>query len=196
MINNKKYFNNRLINLSIFKKKKIVKIKNKTFRFQKRKKNKLGEKLTISLATLFFQQYYGSLIKKKFKKLILKKKISIKILYSLEYRLDMVVYRCLFAVTIFQSQNLIKNGAISINNKIIKYNKYQTYFQDLIEVNITKKSFIYNIILFSFNYYKLILPTYIELNLLTLQGIIIYNFTIRQIPIVKYIPYKLIISLL
>ena len=101
-----------------------------------------------------------------------------------------------YSSTIFQSINFIKNDIISVNNNIIKDPKYKVNINDLIEVNLAKKSKIYNLILCNYKLNKIIIPNYIEVNFKTLQGLILYNPNPTQIPFIKYLPYKLLTSFL
>ena len=83
--------------------------------------------------------YYGNMNERQFRnsyrKAIKKKGDTAENLIGfLEKRLDMIVYRAKFALTVFSSRQLINHGHIKVNGKKVNIPGYQLKDEDTIEV--------------------------------------------------------------
>lgn len=164
--------------------------------YKKRFKNNL---IKIQLFSLF----YGSLKKKYLKTHInnIKKKTSNNlhvqdnkqnnILQFFESRLDTILYRAKFSLSIKSARQFILHGHVSVNNNIIKTSSYIVKNNDFIEVSSNKKS--RTLVLKSIdrsNFWP-IPPRYLQVNYKTLQ--IIVQFT-ENSPFRPMFPFHLNIS--
>jgi ribosomal protein S4 len=102
--------------------------------YKKRYKNNLQDTKKLRL-------FYGGLSKKHIKKLIKKtinkkyKRINPLFLKLFENRLDTILYRSKFSLSIKSARQLILHGKVFVNNKIIKIKSYQLKPGDLITIN-------------------------------------------------------------
>lgn len=120
----------------------VSKFSNKANSYEKRFKNTLDTSKRLRL-------FYGGLSKKYLKKQIkqtLRKKTNRKInnfylgfLRNFEHRLDTILYRAKFSISLRNSRQLIVHRKIMVNNKIVSVPSYQIYPGDLISV---KKEYI------------------------------------------------------
>lgn len=122
-------------------------------------------------------------------------------LIFLESRLDYIIYRLGFALTILEARQLINHCHILVNNKILNISSYKCKINDIITFNPKSTKSIINIIknniekknleekniIFNLEkkklinyYYPLILPTYLELNLNNFLGKIISDIKINN----------------
>jgi len=116
----------------------ISKFPNKANSYKKRFKNTLG-------TSKRFRLFYGNLSKKYLKKYIrqtIKKKNNKKIinfylsfLNHFELRLDTILYRSKFSISLRNAKQLIVHGKILINSKPVRIPSYKTVPGDLISVN-------------------------------------------------------------
>ena len=112
----------------------VSKFSNKSNSYKKRFKNTLNDSKK-------FRLFYGNLSKKYVKKQIkntLKKKsinFYIKFLTHFEHRLDTILYRSKFAISLRNAKQLIVHGKILINNKLIRIPSYKLIPGDLITIN-------------------------------------------------------------
>lgn len=124
---------------------KSTKYASKGNSFQRNYKKILIERKTFNL-------FYGGLKKKYFKKK-LKIILNNKKLYSLDFqtfqhqtiqffesRLDTVIYRAKFSLSIKSARQLIRHGHILVNGLTVKTNSYILKTDDIIEVALNKKS--------------------------------------------------------
>ena len=139
---------------------------------KKKHSNKLNVKQSLSL-------YYGSLLRKYIKKQInnsLKKTTYAKkkfgnanffFLKLLESRLDTVLYRSFFTLSMRNSRQLITHGHVVVNKKVIKSNSFILKKGDLIEINSNYHRLINNNIKRSFLWP--LPPKYLIINFRTFQ---------------------------
>ena len=85
------------------------------------------------------KSYYGNINERQFrnfyKKAIKKKGDTVENLIGLlEKRLDIIVYRAKFALTVFSSRQLINHGHIKVNGKKVNIPGYQLKEEDTIEL--------------------------------------------------------------
>ena len=85
------------------------------------------------------KSYYGNINERQFRnfyrKAIKKKGDTVENLIGLlEKRLDIIVYRAKFALTVFSSRQLINHGHIKVNGKKVNMPGYQLKDEDTIEV--------------------------------------------------------------
>ena len=85
------------------------------------------------------KSYYGNINERQFRnfyrKAIKKKGDTIENLIGLlEKRLDIIVYRAKFALTVFSSRQLINHGHIKVNGKKVNIPSYQLKEEDIIEL--------------------------------------------------------------
>ena len=90
--------------------------------------------------------YYGNMNERQFRntyrKASQKKGDSTENLIGfLERRLDTVVYRAKFAITVFSARQLINHGHIKVNDKRVNVPSYLVKTDDTIEVNTKSKEF-------------------------------------------------------
>ena len=83
--------------------------------------------------------YYGNMNERQFRNLYLKaiqKKgnTSENLIEFLERRLDTIVYRAKFAITVFAARQLINHGHIQVNGKKVNISSYSVRPEDTIEI--------------------------------------------------------------
>ena len=83
--------------------------------------------------------YYGNMNERQFRNLYLKaiqKKgnTSENLIGFLERRLDTIVYRAKFAITVFAARQLINHGHIQVNGKKVNISSYSVRPEDTIEI--------------------------------------------------------------
>ena len=147
---------------------------------KKKFKKLLHEKKTFSL---FYGGLNDSYIKKRMKKINKLKKYKFSKIYNFKYhllkffesRLDTVLYRAKFSISIKTARQLIKHGHILINKSKIKTPSFILKTDDLIEIDCNKKSrqLIQQNIDKS-NFWP-IPPKHLQINYNTLQIIFLYN---------------------
>jgi ribosomal protein S4 len=137
--------------------------------------------------------FYGKLSDKKFKNIYYKSKNknivkinkffnknSFSILFFLESRLDVILYRTLFFDSIRSSQQAIYHGKIFVNGKKISINSYLTKKGDLIQIDYS----FHKVILKNEAYYqncRIIVPEYLEINYRTFQFFIVSDISLSKI---------------
>jgi ribosomal protein S4 len=120
----------------------VSKFPSKANSYEKRFKNTLDTTKRLRL-------FYGGLSKKYLKKQIkqtLRKKTNkkldnfyLKFIGSFEHRLDTILYRAKFSISLRNSRQLIVHGKIMVNNKVVRIPSYYVNPGDLISVK--KKDF-------------------------------------------------------
>jgi ribosomal protein S4 len=134
--------------------------------------------------------FYGKLSNKKFNNLYFKSKNIIRwntifnrnsvfILFFLERRLDIILYRTLWFDSIRSSQQAICHGKIFLNGKKNLVNSHLVKKGDLIQIHYS----FYPILLKNINFQnrQLIVPKYLELNYKTFQFFIISDISLSKI---------------
>lgn len=134
--------------------------------------------------------FYGKLANKKFNNSYSKSKNSIKmnkfcnknyfsILFFLEQRLDVILYRTLFFDSLRSSQQAIYHGKIIINGRKIFISSHLVKKGDLIKINYSfHQNLLKNI---DFRNCQRIVPKYLEINYKILQFFIISEIHLSQI---------------
>ena len=165
--------------------------------FKKKYGNKLQVKKSLSL-------FYGGLLEKYLKKQI---NISLKkVAYSkknfgnnnlffiqiLERRLDTVLYRSFFTLSIRSARQLISHGHVFVNKKVVKTSSFILKKGDLIEINPKYHKLIYLNIQRSFIWP--IPPKYLLINFRTFQ--ILFNENIEGSNFPIHFPFWLDINTL
>ena len=158
--------------------------------FKKKYLNKIQVKKSISL-------FYGGLLEKYLKKQInisLKKttysrknfgNINLFLIKILESRIDTVLYRSFFTLTIRSARQLITHGHVFVNKKVVKTNSYILKKGDLIEINPKYHKLIYTNIQRSFIWP--IPPKYLLINFRTFQ--ILFNENIENTNFSIHFPF-------
>ncbi len=133
------------------------------------KRRKRGLKRLKYLAMLKLRRFYGSLGKRKFKRLFRQASIHSNALghsfaYLLESRLDVIMYRSNFFNSIFAARQFINHKGIYINGNCVTKPSFKLYINDIIilaEIYKFYKNFIQNLINDKIltNY-----PCYLEIN--------------------------------
>lgn len=83
--------------------------------------------------------YYGNLNERQFRKIYQKASqmrgdTSENIIGLLESRLDALVYRMKFAITVFAARQLISHGHVMVNGKVVHVASYKVNEGDVIEI--------------------------------------------------------------
>ena len=146
---------------------------------QKNFNNRLIEKKLFNLTYGGLKQKYLKRKVNKINKLKKNKFLNFKnyLLKFFESRLDIILYKSKFSLSVKNARQLIKHGNILVNKKRIKTPSYIVKTNDLIEVSLNKKSreLVQKYIKYS-NFWP-IPPKYLIINYKTLQIIYIYNKT-------------------
>jgi small subunit ribosomal protein S4 len=163
--------------------------------FKKKYMNRIQAKKSLSL-------FYGGLSEKYLKKHVnisLKKtqysrkvfgNINLFLLKILESRLDTVLYRSFFTLSVRSAQQLITHGHVFVNKKVIKTNSFILKKGDLIEINPKYHKLIYINIQRSFIWP--IPPKYLLINFRTFQ--ILFNEHIEGTNFSIHFPFWLDIN--
>jgi small subunit ribosomal protein S4 len=138
---------------------------------------------------LFFRTYYGDFSIKKFKRYLTRIKTRridyvSKIIFLLESRLDILLYRLNFFKNPREARTFIKSKSILINNNLITKLNYQMYINDVMSINSKYKKFLYKQILNKLNkkYVLFNYPKYLEVNYKLLKSIFILYPKKKNIP--------------
>lgn len=168
----------------------VSKFPSKGNSYKKRFKNTLNDSRR-------FRLFYGNLSKKYIKKQInktLKKKINKKIinfqpafLEHFEQRLDTILYRAKFCISLRNARQLITHGKVLINNKQVKIPSYKLIPGDLISIN----PVFYKLIEKNIQNSEIwpIPPKYLSINYKTME--IIINDRISQTNLSTNFPFHL-----
>ena len=105
----------------------------------KSKRGRLSDYGTQLEAKQKMKFYYGNMNERQFRNLYLKaiqKKgnTSENLIGFLERRLDTIVYRAKFAITVFAARQLINHGHIQVNGKKVNISSYSVRPEDTIEI--------------------------------------------------------------
>jgi ribosomal protein S4 len=159
--------------------------------FQKKFRNNLYQRKLFSL-------FYGGLKKKCLKKSILRA-ITIKsyassyladfrynVLKHFESRLDTVIYRTSFSLSIKEASHLILHGHVLVNSKLVKSKSYRLKTNDLIEITHSSKSrTLVKTSLDKSNFWP-IPPKHLLVNYQTLQILFVYFEDLNLMPIFNH----------
>ena len=101
----------------------------------------------------------------------------------LERRLDTVIYRAKFAITIFSARQLINHGHITVNNKRVNIRSYLCSVGDKIAVKQSSQS--HPLVMESIQGQYRDIPEYIQADIKNMEGSLI------RVPILEDIPYPI-----
>jgi small subunit ribosomal protein S4 len=137
------------------------------------------------LAKQKLKGYYGNLNERQFRRIFQKASqmrgdTSQNIIGLLESRLDAVVYRMKFAMTVFAARQLISHGHVTVNGKIVNIASYQVNEGDVIEVR--EKSKENTVILEATQSAERDLPTYVDVDLKALKGTYVHVPKLEDVP--------------
>ena len=137
------------------------------------------------LAKQKLKGYYGNLNERQFRRIFQKASqmrgdTSQNIIGLLESRLDAVVYRMKFAITVFAARQLISHGHVTVNGKIVNIAAYQVNEGDVIEVR--EKSKENTVILEATQSAERDLPTYVDVDLKALKGTYVHVPKLEDVP--------------
>jgi small subunit ribosomal protein S4 len=154
-------------------------------------KKKATDYGTQLLAKQKLKGYYGNLTERQFRRIYqkasqMKGDTSQNIIGLLERRLDAVVYRMKFAITVFASRQLINHGHVMVNGKCVNIASYTVNEGDVIEIR--KKSKTNVIILEAMQSTERDFPFYLEVDKDALKG------TFINIPKLEDVPYPVVIE--
>lgn len=168
--------------------------------FQKKFRNDLHERKLFSL-------FYGGLKKKYLKRSLLKaiKPTNYSSFYSMDFRhnalkffesrLDTVLYRANFCLSIKEASQLIFHGNVRVNGQTVRTKSYILRTNDLIEIAPNPKSrFLVKKSLSKSNFWP-VPPKHLLINYRTLQILFVYLKDSNQMPIFNhYIKLNSVIS--
>ncbi|MDR2646348.1 MAG: 30S ribosomal protein S4 [Holosporaceae bacterium] len=143
------------------------------------------------LAKQKLKGYYGNLTEKQFRGIYhkatqMKGDTSQNIIGLLERRLDAVVYRMKFAITVFAARQLINHGHVLVNNKVVNISSYTVKEGDVVEIK--KKSQNNAVILEAMQSPERDFPFYLNVDTSTFKG------TFVNIPKLEDVPYPVVIE--
>lgn len=117
----------------------------KPYKFRRFFKSSLHTYAYQFLAKQLLNKVYGGINEKLLTEVARSKNTKINknklIISTLERRLDVLIFRMGLTQSIFESQQLISHGFVTVNNKVISVRDYFVEPQDLIQVNYTKPAF-------------------------------------------------------
>lgn len=153
----------------------------------RKKTNKKQSDFSKELQTIQkLSLFYGKLPIKKMQRsktqTYLDKKNSL--LFDIERRLDVILVRLNFCLTIFQARQLISHKKICVNYKIVNIPDFQLFNGDLISIQDNFLYFIKSKIRQNFQSNRIwrIKPTHLEVNYKTLKAVVLYEPQQIQFP--------------
>ncbi|MDR2724435.1 MAG: 30S ribosomal protein S4 [Holosporaceae bacterium] len=154
----------------------------------KRKPTDYGIQL---LAKQKLKGYYGNLTEKQFRGVYqkasqMKGDTSQNIIGLLERRLDAVVYRMKFAITVFAARQLINHGHVMVNGKIVNISSYTVKEGDIVEIKAKSRKNI--VILEAVQSPERTAPFYVDVDAAALKG------TFVTTPKLEDVPYPVVIE--
>jgi small subunit ribosomal protein S4 len=143
------------------------------------------------LAKQKLKGYYGNLTERQFRKIYqkasqMKGDTSQNIIGLLERRLDAVIYRMKFAITVFAARQLISHGHVMVNNRVVNIASYTVNEGDVIEIKEKSKNNV--VILEATQSTERDIPFYVEVNTSALKG------TFVNTPKLEDVPYPVVIE--
>jgi small subunit ribosomal protein S4 len=143
------------------------------------------------LAKQKLRGYYGNLTERQFRRIYQKASkmrgdTSQNIIGLLERRLDAVVYRMKFAVTVFAARQLISHGHVTVNGRMVNIASYTVSESDVIEIR--QKSKGNTVILEALQSAERSIPFYVEVDTAALKG------TFVSTPKLEDVPYPVVIE--
>jgi small subunit ribosomal protein S4 len=143
------------------------------------------------LAKQKLKGYYGNLTERQFhgiyqKASRMKGDTSQNIIGLLERRLDAVVYRMKFAITVFAARQLISHGHVLVNGKSVNVPSYTVRASDVIEIR--KKSQKNTCILEALQSPERDFPFYMNVDSGAMKGVFV------SVPKLEDVPYPVVIE--
>ncbi len=137
------------------------------------------------LAKQKLRGYYGNLTERQFRSIYEKASkmrgdTSQNIIGLLESRLDAVVYRMKFAMTVFGARQLISHGHVMVNGNIVDIASFKVNEGDIVEIK--EKSKNNTIILEAVQSAERDLPTYMEVDHKSLKGTYVHVPKLEDVP--------------
>ena len=137
------------------------------------------------LAKQKLKGYYGNLNERQFRRIFqrasqMRGDTSQNIIGLLESRLDAIVYRMKFAMTVFAARQLISHGHIMVNGKIVNIASYQVSEGDVIEIRAKSKE--NAVILEAVQSSERDLPTYVDVDQSALKGTFVHVPKLEDVP--------------
>ncbi len=167
--------------------------------FSKKRKKRMTVYKRQLMAKQRLRRYYGSIREKQFFSLYKKASLykgspSSNLFVLLERRLDVIIFRCGFAPSIYSSRQLISHGHVLVNNKKVTISSYIIQNNDLIQINKSSIPIVKRLMLEKYNSSNKIksfikknflIPIYLEVNFN------IFSATLINTPTRKKIPYPI-----
>lgn len=137
------------------------------------------------LAKQKLKGYYGNLNERQFRRIYEKASrmrgdTSQNIIGLLESRLDAVVYRMKFAMTVFGARQLISHGHVMVNGGIVDISSFKVNEGDVVEIK--EKSRGNTIILEAVQSPERDLPTYMDVDHKLLKGTYVHVPKLEDVP--------------
>ncbi|MBQ7673847.1 MAG: 30S ribosomal protein S4 [Alphaproteobacteria bacterium] len=137
------------------------------------------------LAKQKLKGYYGNLNERQFRRIFqrasqMRGDTSQNIIGLLESRLDAIVYRMKFAMTVFAARQLISHGHVMVNGKIVNIASYQVSEGDVIEIRAKSKE--NAVILEAVQSSERDLPTYVDVDQSALKGTFVHVPKLEDVP--------------
>ena len=137
------------------------------------------------LAKQKLKGYYGNLNERQFRRIFqrasqMRGDTSQNIIGLLESRLDAIVYRMKFAMTVFAARQLISHGHVMVNGKIVNISSYQVSEGDVIEIRAKSKE--NAVILEAVQSSERDLPTYVDVDQSALKGTFVHVPKLEDVP--------------
>ena len=158
---------------------------------QNRRRGKLSDFVIQLLAKQNLKGYYGNITEKQFKRIYkeasrMKGDTSENLIGLLERRLDAIVYRAKFAVTVFAARQFINHGHVLVNGRRVNIPSYRCKPGDVIEVR--KKSKELAIVIEAVQLPEREVPEYIDCDHDKLKA------TFLRVPELAEVPYPVVME--
>jgi ribosomal protein S4 len=190
----KSYFIQLIKNKNL--KKKVAKSQFNYYLYPNEKVEKRLRRRSFYFKLLFnkqkFKRYYANITLKQIKKnvnLILKRKYNLlnNFAYYFEMRLDSILFRANFAYSYAHARQLIKHGFVLVNNVKVTHTSFLVNRGDCIEICITKKQYVYDILLKRLNTLLVITsaPLYLAVDYRLMSCVVMSRAIFKQVPYLR-----------
>lgn len=137
------------------------------------------------LAKQKLKGYYGNLNERQFRKIYQKASqmrgdTSENIIGLLESRLDALVYRMKFAITVFAARQLISHGHVMVNGKVVHVASYKVNEGDVIEIRAKSKE--NAVIAEAMQSAEREIPPYLDVDANTMKGTYVHVPKLEDVP--------------
>lgn len=137
------------------------------------------------LAKQKLKGYYGNLNERQFRKIYQKASqmhgdTSENIIGLLESRLDALVYRMKFAITVFAARQLISHGHVMVNGKVVHIASYRVSEGDVIEVRAKSKENV--VVVEAMNSAEREIPPYVDVDATAVKGTYVHVPKLEDVP--------------